>query len=126
MGANVAAWITRQASQTLYLSVVTMGELHRGAMLLAEQSARRVGRVRRMNRPAGEVPQQPAVDGAGHEIAARCGLAGAIDVIQNPRKLGGGEIRIEQQAGASDRALCLVRLEVNGWDGLHQTSVVRP
>jgi predicted nucleic acid-binding protein len=39
--ANVAAWVKRQAPETLFVSVVTMGELRRGATLLAEQSARR-------------------------------------------------------------------------------------
>ena len=39
--ANVAEWVQRQTSDTLFVSVVTMGELRRGATLLAEQSPRR-------------------------------------------------------------------------------------
>ena len=39
--AHVAAWVKRQANETLVVSLVTMGELRRGATLLAEQSARR-------------------------------------------------------------------------------------
>jgi predicted nucleic acid-binding protein len=39
--ANVAAWVKRQASEKLFVSVVTMGELRRGITLLAEQSPRR-------------------------------------------------------------------------------------
>ena len=40
--AIVAAWLKRQAKETLFISVVTMGELRRGIALLAEQSPRRV------------------------------------------------------------------------------------
>jgi predicted nucleic acid-binding protein len=39
--ANVATWVKRQANATLFVSVVTMGELRRGVTLLAEQSPRR-------------------------------------------------------------------------------------
>lgn len=39
--ANVAAWVKRRANETLFVSVVTMGELRRGVTLLAEQSPRR-------------------------------------------------------------------------------------
>ena len=38
---NVADWVKRQANETLFVSVVTMGELRRGITLLAEQSRRR-------------------------------------------------------------------------------------
>ena len=39
--ANVAAWVKRQTNESLFVSVVTMGELRRGATLLAERSSRR-------------------------------------------------------------------------------------
>lgn len=39
--ANVSAWVKRQSNVTLFVSVVTMGELRRGATLLAERSPRR-------------------------------------------------------------------------------------
>jgi predicted nucleic acid-binding protein len=39
--ASVAAWLKRQAKETLFVSVVTMGELRRGITLLAERSSRR-------------------------------------------------------------------------------------
>ena len=39
--ANVAAWLKHQANETLFVSVVTLGELRRGVTLLAEQSSRR-------------------------------------------------------------------------------------
>jgi predicted nucleic acid-binding protein len=39
--ASVAAWLKRQAHETLFISVVTMGELRRGITLLTERSARR-------------------------------------------------------------------------------------
>lgn len=39
--ASVAAWLKRQANETLFISVVTMGELRRGITLLTERSSRR-------------------------------------------------------------------------------------
>ncbi len=39
--ANVTGGVQRQANETLFISVVTMGELRRGVTLLAEQSLRR-------------------------------------------------------------------------------------
>jgi predicted nucleic acid-binding protein len=38
---NVIAWVKRQVKETLFVSVVTLGELRRGVTLLAEQSSRR-------------------------------------------------------------------------------------
>jgi predicted nucleic acid-binding protein len=38
---SVEAWLKRQANETLFISVVTMGELRRGITLLTERSARR-------------------------------------------------------------------------------------
>jgi toxin FitB len=40
--ANVTAWVRRQARETQFVSVVTLGELSRGVTLLVEQSQRRV------------------------------------------------------------------------------------
>jgi predicted nucleic acid-binding protein len=34
--ASVAAWLKRQANETLFISVVTMGELRRGITLLTD------------------------------------------------------------------------------------------
>jgi toxin FitB len=39
--AKVTNWLTRHPKETLYVSVVTLGELRRGVTLLAEQTARR-------------------------------------------------------------------------------------
>jgi predicted nucleic acid-binding protein len=38
---RVATWLRRQASETLFVSVVTIGELRRGITLLTERSSRR-------------------------------------------------------------------------------------
>lgn len=38
--ANVAAWLKRQAKDFLFLSVVTMGELRKGATLLPQSTRR--------------------------------------------------------------------------------------
>ena len=50
--------------------------------------------------PAGQPPQQPGVDGAEGEPAGLGGGARAVHVVEQPGQLGGGEIGVEQQAGA--------------------------
>ena len=68
----------------------------RRASDVVEQRAagvRRVGEVR----PAGEVPEHPRVDGAEGEVGA--GLDAALG--QQPRQLGGREVRVEHEAGGA-------------------------
>ncbi len=48
---------------------------------------------------AGQTPEQKGIDRTKRQFAALCPLTRAIDVIQNPGQLGGGKIRVQQQAG---------------------------
>ncbi len=52
-----------------------------------------------MDAPAGQPPQEEAVDGADGQLARRGAFAGLGDVLQQPGDLGGGEIGIEEEAG---------------------------
>ena len=70
------------------------------AMHVEQHGARGVGDVGGMQRPFGQLPQQPAVDGAERQLAALRLLARAGHVVQQPADLGGGEIGVDDQAGA--------------------------
>ena len=48
---------------------------------------------------AGQIPQQPGVNGAEGQFAARGPLSGARHVIQQPPQLAAGKIRVNHQAG---------------------------
>ncbi len=54
-----------------------------------------------MARPAGQVPDQPAVHRAKGQFAAFRSLARPGHMIQNPRNFGAGEIRVKHQPGAA-------------------------
>ena len=65
-----------------------------------------------MHSAAGQPPQQEGVDGAEGEMAVLGARARALDVVEQPGDLGGGEIGIEQQPGLGrDRRLvpCLLQ-----------------
>ncbi len=49
--------------------------------------------------PAGQVPQQPAVDGAEQRVARLGGRPGAVDVLQDPLQLAAGEVGGRRQPG---------------------------
>src|SRR5215207_878910 len=57
-----------------------------------------------MGPPAGEAPDQKAVDRAECQFALLRARAGILHMVEYPRNLGPREIRIEQQAGARDNA----------------------
>ena len=57
-----------------------------------------VGGVGDMHPAAGEAPDQETVHGAEAQFARRGAVTRAIHTIQNPRKLGAGEIGVEEQA----------------------------
>ena len=65
-----------------------------------EHGARGVAGVGRVNSAAGELPEQPGVDGAEREFAGFGKRARAANVFENPGNLGGGEIGIDEQARA--------------------------
>ncbi len=59
---------------------------------------RRCG-VGHVHAAAGQVPDQPGVDRAERELAARRARAGARHVVEQPLELGAGEIGVEHQPG---------------------------
>ncbi len=67
-----------------------------------EHGAARVGHVGDVHAAvgaAGEVPQQPGVDGAEREVAALRVGTGAVDVLEDPLHLARGEVRSRRYAG---------------------------
>ena len=68
-------------------------------MDVEEQRARGIGGVARMHFPAGETPQQVAIDGAEQKLAFFGARPRAGDVIENPGDLGAGKIGVDDEAG---------------------------
>ena len=66
---------------------------------VVEQRARSIGHIGHVAMAAGQVPDEPAVDGAEGQLAALGAVARALHVIEDPLDLGGGKIGIEHQAG---------------------------
>ena len=64
-----------------------------------QESARGVGDIGGVNFAAGELPEEPSVDGTEREFAAGGAAAGAGDVVEQPGKFRTRKIGIEQQAG---------------------------
>jgi hypothetical protein len=64
-----------------------------------EHRARRVADVGDVLTSAGELPDQPAVDGAEGQLSGLGARPGAGHVVEDPANLAGREIRIDQQAG---------------------------
>src|SRR5690606_37319394 len=67
---------------------------------IEEQRPRGIRDLGRMHFAAGQVPQQPAVDGAEGKPALLGPRARALDRIEEPGELRGREVGIEEQAGA--------------------------
>ncbi len=68
---------------------------------IEEHGAGGVGVVSDVMLAAGEIPDEPTVDGAEGEFALLGAFACAVDVVEDPGDLGGGEVGIEQEAGAA-------------------------
>ena len=77
---------------------------------VVEQGAAGVGRVGRVDRAAGQPPQQERIDRAEGEFAALGARPCAGDIVEQPGDLGRREIRVEQQS----RARCDQRLVPRG------------
>ena len=67
---------------------------------IEELRARCVGDIARVDPAPGKIPQQPAVDGAQTQLTAPCAFATVRCVRQQPAGFGGGEHRVDRQAGA--------------------------
>ena len=63
-----------------------------------EQRAARVRRIGHVRRAAGQVPDEPGVDGAEGELALRRARARARNVVEQPLELGAREIGVEHEA----------------------------
>ena len=68
-------------------------------MDIVEHGAAGVGLVGDMDRAAGELPDQPGVDGAEEQLAFFRPLPGPGGVVQQPFDLGAGEIGVGHKAG---------------------------
>ncbi len=88
--------------QHLHRDVEQVADVGSPAALVdvVEQRARGVGGVGDVRLAAGQLPDQPAVDGAEQQLAVSAPRPCAVDVVEDPFQLGAGEIGIEQQAGA--------------------------
>ena len=75
---------------------------------VVEHRARRVRGIGRVHLAAGEIPDEPGVDGARGERAA-LGHARDMLVRQQPLELGRGEVRIGEQPGARRDVFCVRR-----------------
>src|SRR5512133_1459147 len=52
-----------------------------------------------MSAAAGEVPEEPGVDGAEGDLTALGSVAQAGGIVQEPSQLGCGEVGVDDQAG---------------------------
>ena len=115
--ANVAGWLKRQANETLFVSVVTLGELRRGVTLLAEQSPRRVELERMIHE---NVPSwfQDRILPVTRMIAERWGvLDGERQLAGRPMNIADGMIA----ATALEHDLTVVTRNVKDFAGLGVT-----
>ena len=59
-----------------------------------------VGRVGCVALAAGEIGQQPGIDGAANEVAGLGKFPGSGDVVKQPGEPGAGEVRVGREPGA--------------------------
>ena len=69
-------------------------------MQVVQQGARSVGGVRGVHGSAGQVPNQPAVDGAKGELTACCPLSSTCYMVEDPADLGAREVGVDFQSCA--------------------------
>src|SRR5690606_21195341 len=81
-------------------------------MDIEQQRARGIAGIGAMHLAAGQAPEQEAIHGAEAQLAAFGPLTGTRHMLENPAQLAGGEIRVDQQAGAGvDQRLMACSLE---------------
>ena len=85
-------------------------------MDVEEHGPARIGVIRRMHLAAGQVPDQPGIDGAEQQIAHLRSLARTGHVIQDPLHLAGRKIRIGNK---TRRGRDVVRSPALGADRFH-------
>ena len=117
--ANVIAWVKRQVNETLFVSVVTLGELRRGVTLLAEQSSRRAELERMIHE---KVPSwfQDRILPITRMIAERWG------VLDGERQLAGRPLNIADgmiAATALEHDLSIVTRNVKDFEQLGITII---
>src|SRR6185369_9454581 len=59
-----------------------------------------------MDASAGELPNQPGVNGSERELASTCEVSRTWNVVQQPARLCSGEVRVEDEAGTLLKERC--------------------
>ncbi len=78
-----------------------------------EHGAGSIGIICYMDRPAGQLPDQPAIHRPEQNLPPACALPRPLDMVKNPFDLGSGKIGIGDQAcGLPDRFGMPIRLEL--------------
>ena len=80
-------------------------------MDIKERRAAGIGVVGGKDLTAGEVVDEPGIDGAEHEVARRRALTRTVDVVEDPLHLGSREIRIERESRAGAHQLFCAPLD---------------
>src|SRR5271163_3013083 len=115
--AKVAEWFRLQSKETLFVSVVTLGELKRGVTLLTERSSRRV-ELERIIRESIPAWFQDRILPITRAIAERWGaLDGERQLAGRPLNIADGMIA----ATALEHGLTLVTRNVKDFDQLGLT-----
>ena len=69
-------------------------------MDIEQRRARGVGGIGLVGAPTSQIPEQPAVHSTEGKLASFRPLTGTVHMVEYPGNLGGGEIRVNQEAGA--------------------------
>ena len=111
-------WWCRTAGGVAHVGQHASGDVEQGqqfvvplaAVDVEQQGAGGVGGVGCVDGAFGQAPEQEAVDGAERQVACFGGGAGAVDGIEQPGDLGGGEIRVQAQSGAGGDQIAVAGL----------------